>query len=104
VAFGVYGILVAHAFFGCIWNGLSNLITSLNLHSRYVRQLIAWNLIGVVVLFVTVPHFGLYGAAFGIAFIDFMSFVSVYRAWNRIVPPGWRDFTSVLFKRLSVRQ
>jgi O-antigen/teichoic acid export membrane protein len=84
--YSIYVIMVTHSFFGCIWNGLSNLITGLNRHSRYVPQLIAWNVLGVTLLFVTIPRFGLEGAACGVALIDILSFISVYRVWLLIVP------------------
>lgn len=92
VPYTVYLVLVTHAFFGCIWNGLSNLITGLNLHSRYVPQLLVWNVLGVSVLFFTIPAFGLVGAAASIAFIDTMSFLSVLQTWNRAVPGRWWVF------------
>lgn len=87
--FSFYAIMVAHAFFGCIWNGLSNLIVGINLHGGYVPQLLLWNAAGFVLLFFAVPHFGLVGAGFCLATIDFLSFVSVLHVWNRIVPTGW---------------
>lgn len=90
--FVFYAIMVVHAFTGCVWNGLSNLITGLNRHSQYVSHLVAWNLIGVMMLFVAVPHFGLAGAAICIAAIDTLSFVSVLRVWNQIMPQDWLIF------------
>jgi O-antigen/teichoic acid export membrane protein len=84
--FYIYAIMVTHAFFGCLWNGMSNLIMGMNLQARYVPQLILWNLIGVATLFVAVPHFGLAGAALCIAAIDTLSFASVFRVWMEITP------------------
>ena len=87
--YSVYVILTGHALFGCIWNGLSNLVTGLNQHWRYVPQLLVWNALAIGLLFVTISSAGLIAAALTITAIDVLSFVSVFRAWQAVAPAGW---------------
>jgi O-antigen/teichoic acid export membrane protein len=85
----IYIILASHAFFGCLWNGLSNLLAGLNLHPRYVPQLILWNLLGIGSIFFLIDSGGLPVAALSLAFIDICSFASVWRIWRTVAtsPP-----------------
>lgn len=88
IPYGIYLILGFHAFFGCIWNGISNLLTGLNLHPRYVPQLIGWNVVCIASLAVTVPAGGLYAASMTLAAIDILSFISVWRIWRTVMQSG----------------
>lgn len=99
----IYVILGSHAFFGCIWNGLSNLLTGLNLHPRYVPQLITWNALGIGFIFALVQTGGLTTAAMALAFIDIFSFFSVWRIW-RTVAPSRETATNEAFVPTSARQ
>jgi len=80
----IYLVMGIHAFFGCMWNGLSNLLTGLNLQTRYVLHLVGWNLLVLSSLFITMPRFGLDAAAISLAVIDTLSFVSVWMVWCRV--------------------
>lgn len=88
----VYVILAAHALFGSLWNGLSNLVTGLNRHMGYVPQLMVWNILFIGVLFFVMPRFRLDAAVLAIAAIDFLSFISVFRVWLAVAPAGWWDW------------
>jgi O-antigen/teichoic acid export membrane protein len=91
----IYVILAAHALFGCLWNGLSNLVTGLNRHTGYVPQLMAWNILSIGLLFLTIPRFGMDAAALAIAAIDILSFLSVFRVWLAVAPAGWWDWSLI---------